>query len=522
MGQARVRKLGGWVSDFLLLALFSVPLLFLDLGSLPLVLWDESRLANNAIEMSRNGFNLMTTYLERPDLWNTKPPLLIWLITGSFRIFGISEWALRLPSALAAMATSAMVYGFCRRVTTSRAAGIGGALVLLTTFGFIGPHVARTGDYDALLIYFTTATAFIWYCVLEDLRSGTKVSNRLLVCFSLALCGAIMTKGVAGLLILPGLALASLSGRAVLKIVSDWRYWLAAAAPLVITCVYYVAREATGPGYLHAVWINELGGRFMTPLEGHGATPIFYFSGLLWPWGVEERDFCLASAAPWSWIALLLLPFGARDARATPAIGYLAIVLVAFLIVLSAAKTRISWYVGPVYPLMACLVAIGAFAALQQIWPAGSDLDRRRAAIMLGSFAIMSGITGLRILERNRAVIAHAAELPELRSAAFLHDLVPKLHPGTSLWIIRDARPPSLPENPASTEYSPQEEFYAAILRSRGIVARITSPNDQFERGDTVAWCDPSLWDKKRVGEIQIAGNNACHLARIVNARPYQ
>src|ERR1700722_19532584 len=87
-----------------------------DIAGRPIALWDESRLAVNALEMSQRGFGLVTTYGFQPDLWNTKPPLLIWLEAGSMHLFGASEWALRLPSLLAGLATLVLVLRFSLRL----------------------------------------------------------------------------------------------------------------------------------------------------------------------------------------------------------------------------------------------------------------------------------------------------------------------------------------------------------------------------------------------------------------------
>ena len=76
--------------DYLSLVLLGLAAVFLgyDIQSRPIVLWDESRVVSNALEMSRTGFSLVTTYDFRPDLWNTKPPLVIWIVAASIRLFG--------------------------------------------------------------------------------------------------------------------------------------------------------------------------------------------------------------------------------------------------------------------------------------------------------------------------------------------------------------------------------------------------------------------------------------------------
>ena len=54
--------------------------------AVPLQLWDESRNANNALELALSARGLSgwraPTFGGAPDHWNTKPPLLIWLMAA--------------------------------------------------------------------------------------------------------------------------------------------------------------------------------------------------------------------------------------------------------------------------------------------------------------------------------------------------------------------------------------------------------------------------------------------------------
>lgn len=509
-----VRVARGTAIDLALITGFSLPLLFLSLGALPIALWDESRLANNAIEMRRDGFSLVTTYLSHPDLWNTKPPLLIWLQTASFGIFGPSEWALRLPSALASLTTSGMVYWFCLRVTSSRATAIAGALVLLTTYGFMAPHVARSGDYDALLVFFTTAIFTCCYFILQGIRLGVRPPNSLLACGSLALTGAIMTKGIAGLLILPGIAFASLAGGAAPRALGDRRILLAAFLPFVAAGSFYLAREAASAGYFEAVWANELGGRFMKPLEGHAAPATFYILGLLSPWSSETRGLNLASAAPWSWAGLILLQLGMCTERCKPALIYLAVVLVAFLIVISSAQTRIYWYVAPAYPLIACIAAISAFGALQHVLSKRQIPERRPFLLLLGIFALIAAIAGLRIVESQREAIRNVAANPDLRPAAFLREIMPTLRPGDQLRIVQRRKDVSSIVSPVRMMYAPQESFYASLMRAHGVNAEVVNADYRARQGDLLMWCEPTQPDLQHTSSAILASHGPCHLAK--------
>ena len=88
---------------FILLAYFPV---FLHLEFLPIRVWDESRLANNAYEMFKNGNFLVPHFEGTPDMWNTKPPLMVILQVLCCKVFGIRELSIRLPSAIAGFLTA--------------------------------------------------------------------------------------------------------------------------------------------------------------------------------------------------------------------------------------------------------------------------------------------------------------------------------------------------------------------------------------------------------------------------------
>ena len=99
-----MRKKYSYLKFIVLVILIYIPV-FSHLDTLPIQLWDESRLAINAYEMHHFGQYLVTHFDGLPDLWNTKPPLLIWMQVFWMKIIGVNEIALRLPSALAALLT---------------------------------------------------------------------------------------------------------------------------------------------------------------------------------------------------------------------------------------------------------------------------------------------------------------------------------------------------------------------------------------------------------------------------------
>jgi 4-amino-4-deoxy-L-arabinose transferase-like glycosyltransferase len=74
---------------FVVLGVFPV---FMHLDTLPIRIWDEARQAVNALEMWENGNFLVTHFEGSPDMWSTKPPLLIWLQVALIGLLGPVSW----------------------------------------------------------------------------------------------------------------------------------------------------------------------------------------------------------------------------------------------------------------------------------------------------------------------------------------------------------------------------------------------------------------------------------------------
>ena len=89
-------------------------------------------------------------------MWNTKPPLMIWLQVFFLKTIGFNELAIRLPSALAALFTCLLILVFFRKQKDGFIIAFFASLMLVTSLGYIKFHTARAGDFDSLLTLFTT------------------------------------------------------------------------------------------------------------------------------------------------------------------------------------------------------------------------------------------------------------------------------------------------------------------------------------------------------------------------------
>lgn len=137
------------------LAALALLLLFGDLGGLDLWAPDEPRYGQVAEELRRMDHGAGDLVLLRlgGEPYTQKPPLYFWLAAAAGALRGgVDEWAARMPSAVAGLATLGVWVAIARRLAPAPAVGwIAGAL-LLTTFRFV--HFARRAQLDVLLALF--------------------------------------------------------------------------------------------------------------------------------------------------------------------------------------------------------------------------------------------------------------------------------------------------------------------------------------------------------------------------------
>jgi 4-amino-4-deoxy-L-arabinose transferase-like glycosyltransferase len=370
------QRLGKGQRDILLTLLFLVAataFLFIDVRTVPIILWDESRNAVNALEMRATGWSLITTYDFQPDHWNTKPPLLIWLMTLSMSVFGPTEWAIRLPVALAALGTLLCLILFVRKVTGSTATGILAATLLLLSPGFFGEHGARTGDYDVPLLFFVTAGLQLLFLAIHRGGPNTRLMAAVGACVAL---GA-MTKTIAVFIPFTGVLIYLIATGRFLRTLMRWQgILLGGAIAIAPLLAFYAVRNAIDPGHLDAVFYNDMGGRFMEPITGEPSTPAYYIAELLRGWFF---------AGPL--LLSVLLAVRLVQGRARLLLLWSLYVACGGLLVFSISSTRLIHYALPVFPWLAIAVAVALRALgkhyLVEPWREGKKAAPAVAAIAL-------------------------------------------------------------------------------------------------------------------------------------------
>jgi 4-amino-4-deoxy-L-arabinose transferase-like glycosyltransferase len=324
-----------------LLGLLYMPIFgFLD--SFPIRIWDESRLAVNAYEMLQTKDFLVTSFDNEPDMWNTKPPLMIWAQVFFMRIVGVNELAVRMPSALAALFTCLGILFFSLRYLKNLWPGMIASLVLITSYGYIGHHVARTGDYDSLLTFFTTMAGLMFFSFTQTRR------NLFLYLFFLLMALAILTKGITALIFAPAFLLYLLIRKQLVPLLTNKHFYLGLAGFLIISAGYYLLRELRNPGFISAVIYNEISGRYNESMDGHNLGIWYYLQNL--------RNYTMPF---WFWFisAGLLSGLLSRDKKLFQLTLFSSVMALVFLVVISTSKTKFHWYDAPALPFLAIIIS---------------------------------------------------------------------------------------------------------------------------------------------------------------------
>ncbi|MCB0737023.1 MAG: glycosyltransferase family 39 protein [Bacteroidetes bacterium] len=173
-------------------------LCFWKLGAAQVEDWDEARRGMNALGMMHFNDYLRLYYGLEPDGWAAKPPLAIWAIIGSYKLFGVGELALRFHSALSVSLFFVVFNSVLKQVLNNQFRVIA-LLVAASMSGFIGFHVARNGDTDGMLLF------WLWLGTWALFKSFRKEKWLLLAALFYGL--AFYTKGAATFLFLPGIVL---------------------------------------------------------------------------------------------------------------------------------------------------------------------------------------------------------------------------------------------------------------------------------------------------------------------------
>jgi 4-amino-4-deoxy-L-arabinose transferase-like glycosyltransferase len=317
-----------------------VLIFIVNLGGYPLYTKGEPREAVTIFDIAHGGGIIlpMRAGVEIPS----KPLLMHW-IAALFSVVagGVSEWTVRLPSALFAIAGMIACFGYMRNLFDRRAAFIA-AIILGTSFQY---QQAGTGcRVDMTLTFFLEIAFFEFIAIAENLTARTSL-------LYLAIAAAVLTKGPIGA-VLPAIA-------AAVWIVL-WRRWDLFArlrlprGVLIVGIIggswYFAAIAAGGWDFVHKQILAENLYRVFRHSgfhEGH-AHPFYYEEGAL-----------IAGFLPWSPIAIAAIVQFLRGPRKIDArFGYLLVWFLTVLIIYNLPQSKRGVYLLALYPALSAMTAL--------------------------------------------------------------------------------------------------------------------------------------------------------------------
>ena len=342
---------------------------FSHLGAIGFVGPDEPRYAWIARDMAETGDWVTPRLYSHP--WFEKPPLYYWGAAICFKLFGVSEAAARLPSAISALlATLAMAWLAWRLYGADTARWL--LLLLPTTVGMIGfSHAAATDMPFSAMLTIAMVCAGVVLELVPDESYGPGVQHAVplqgepgvgrsrwpaLILFGFFLGLAVLAKGPAGVILCGG----SVFFWALFT--KRWRDAFRLFHPAAITafCVtalpWYILCARRNPDFFRIFIIEHNFKRYLTPEFQHIQPFSFYLPVLF------------VALCPWVGMTVSAIAyvfrrrFGMRlDNLATYVLCWGLFPVIFF----SLSKSKLPGYILPAIPTFVFLTALAVAKALR-------------------------------------------------------------------------------------------------------------------------------------------------------------
>lgn len=323
----------------------------LGLGWVPLFDKDEAAFSQATREMIASG-NYLMTYLNGEPRYD-KPILIYWFQALSVHAFGLNEFALRLPSGIAAALWALFLWLFMR--TRGDAADSGTRREALLAVFILATSVqitiiAKAAIADALLNACIAGSMFAFWRHHETGRA-----KHLYLAFAAMALGT-LTKGPVAIYV-PVVTMLSFGA-----FQGAFRVWLRRAlhpggwALFVLVALPWPLLAFLDQGMpLLQDWYRHTFGRMGAPMEGHGGS-VFYYVPVV-----------LLGLMPWTALFLKNLA-GVRDAWRDPFRQFLWLWFIGVFVIVSLMGTKLPHYVIYGYTPLCILMAQSLAAWRRDAW----------------------------------------------------------------------------------------------------------------------------------------------------------
>lgn len=367
-------------------------LLYVNLGRDTLFNWDEGIYAELGRSLITKEGSLLTPSWNN-ELWLEKPPAIAWVTALSMTIFGVNEFGARALMPVFAGLTLAFVYLIGKKLADWRFGQL--AMSLLATFDLFLSR-ARAVNTDGMLLAALTGTMYL----------ALSRAPAFWVATGLAL--GIFAKGPAGLLV--ALIISPL------LIKSGLRYFLRIAVFTIglILPWHLYQYLVNGSSFYVPYILEQVVTRATVPIEFHMESRWYYFEFL--------KENLQGGTLYLLLFALGFILYQLLKTKKFPKSVILVWWLLVPLAIFTLAKTRLYWYILPIYPSISLLIAY-LFMQFSK-----TKLLRQMLLIMIIGVSLQASLSVSRSVEvsRQTAAVPHDVALATLVRA----------HPGDTLAIL--------------------------------------------------------------------------------------
>jgi 4-amino-4-deoxy-L-arabinose transferase-like glycosyltransferase len=301
---------------------------------------DAAQYAHISLEMLRSGEFLQV--FQRHEDYLDKPPLLFWVSTLSFKLFGVGSWQYKLPSILFSLIGVFSTFKLGQRLYSSK---IGHHAAMI--FGGSLAMIMINNDVKTDTILVASIVFSIWMLI-----SYIQTQQwRYLIGAAFGIAAAMLTKGPIGLM-MPALAIGGhLLAKRDWKLLFDWKWiiLLFSTGFLLIPMCVGLYEQYGSEGLKFYFWTQSFGRITGDSTWQNDTTPLFFIHVFLW------------SFLPWTLIGLAGLINEIKNLPSQISSKnselYLISGILLVWIALSSSRFKLPHYIFVVYPLITILAA---------------------------------------------------------------------------------------------------------------------------------------------------------------------
>ncbi len=320
-----------------ILFLFCVALFFFGLGMRPLWEPDEGLHASTSENMVLTGDWVTPTYNGKN--FYDKPILHNWFVAISFLVFGFTEFAARLPSAILGLGGVMITYLLGRRMFGPRVGFLGGVILSTSLEYFI---LSQSVVHDISLAFFVLLALFSFYSGYKDERHRKRYS----FLFYISLGFAVLAKGPVGVVLPAMIIVLFLVIRKRLGFLKEMGMGWGILVFLAVASPWYILISLKNRDYGWYFFIQQNLMNFLSSEARHHG-PIYYyipaFIGGFFPW-----SFFL----PLAFIRTFRRESKKLDEDQLFLLLWFSVIFVFF----SLASNKLSTYILPLFPSVSLLV----------------------------------------------------------------------------------------------------------------------------------------------------------------------